>query len=281
MKSTTCEQDSQKIPSVSDFIEERRWVKNVTAKTLQWYHQAFKQFDGALASKQTINQRIVALRERGIAAISVNSWLTGINAYLRWRGDNYKIPKLQTEKKILRTFTPEDVQRLLNHKTRSKSQSRIQHLAILLLDTGLRIAEALALRASDVDLDNHLIRVQGKGRKERLVPFSIGGRKVLYKLCRNGGYLFPTPQGTLSIRNAERDLTKLCVRAVIKGVRCSPHTLRHSFAVHYLRNGGNLEYLRRILGHSSILVTQRYLQSIQPTDLQQIHNSLSPLGGGR
>ena len=89
---------------------------------------------------------------------------------------------------------------------------------------------------------------------------------------------FPTPGGTLGVRNAQRDLTKLCARASITGVRCSPHTHRHSFAVTYLRNGGNLEYLRRILGHSSILVTQRYLQSIQPTDLQKVHSSLSPLG---
>jgi site-specific recombinase XerD len=74
-------------------------------------------------------------------------------------------------------------------------------------------------------------------------------------------------------------LKGICIRAGIKGVRCSPHTLRHSFAVHYLRAGGNLEYLRRILGHSNIPVTQRYLQSIQPTDTQKIHNELSPLGG--
>jgi integrase/recombinase XerD len=59
----------------------------------------------------------------------------------------------------------------------------------------LRIAEAMALRATDVDLDNFLTTVKGKGRKERLVPFSTGGRKVLFKLCRSGGYLFPTRGG--------------------------------------------------------------------------------------
>ena len=106
----------------------------------------------------------------------------------------------------------------------------------------------------------------------------LAGKKTLYQLTRNGGYLFATHGGTLSIRNAQRDLTKLCERAGIKGVRCSAHTHRHSFAVMYLKAGGKLEYLRRILGHSSILVTQKHLQSIQPTDLQKIHNDISPLG---
>jgi hypothetical protein len=58
-------------------------------------------------------------------------------------------------------------------------------------------------------LDNLLIRVPGKGRKEPLIPFSLAGRKTLYQLIRAGGYLFPTKTGTLSIRNAQRDLTQL------------------------------------------------------------------------
>jgi integrase/recombinase XerD len=236
-----------------------------------------------LDSREAINQRIVVLRQRGISPVSINTWLRCINAYLKWLGEPTKIPKLTEERKILKTPTSEDVKRPLTQKTKSKktkskSQARIQSLAILLLDTGLRIAEALALRSADVDLDNFLIRVLGKGRKERLIPFSLAGRKVLYRLCKQPGYLFPTPGGTLSTRNAQRDIRKLCARAGVTGVRRSPHTLRHSFAVHYLRASGNLEYLRRILGDSNILITQRYLQSIQPTDLQKIHNNLSPLG---
>jgi integrase len=128
--------------------------------------------------------------------------LRRVNAYLKWTGSDLKIPRLR-EEKILKTLTSEDVKRLLSHKTKSKSQSRASSLAILLLDTGLRIAEALSLRSSDVDLDNFHIKVQGKGRKERLIPFFIAGRRVLYHLTRGkAGYLFPTPGGTLSTRDA-------------------------------------------------------------------------------
>jgi hypothetical protein len=137
MKSTTYEQPTSKIPPV--FIEERRYLKNVTTKTIAWYEQTFKQFDGALDSKESINARIVALRQKGIAAISINSRLTCINAFLRWRGDTYKIPKLQTEKKVLKTFSQEDVRKLQQYRARSKSQKRA--LSLLLLDSGLRIAK--------------------------------------------------------------------------------------------------------------------------------------------
>lgn len=196
------------------------------------------------------------------------------------------MPRLQEEQKILATFSQDQITKLLAYHPKSKALRRAQVLAALLLDTGLRIAEALALHRSDVDLDNLLIDVKlGKGRKQRKVPMSLELRRRLYLYFRSadGVYVFSTRLGVpLSIRNAQRDLTKLCRKAGITGVRPSPHTLRHSMACHYLKSGGNLEYLRRILGHSSILITQRYLQSIQPEDLQARHISpLDPKGGRR
>jgi site-specific recombinase XerD len=67
------------------------------------------------------------------------------------------------------------------------------------------------------------------------------------------------------------------VKLSITGVRFSPHTLRHTFAVQYLRAGGNLFYLSKILGHSSVTTTQKYLQSVGVDDLKMVHDRLSPL----
>ncbi len=69
----------------------------------------------------------------------------------------------------------------------------------------------------------------------------------------------------------------MCDRLGITGVRCSFHTLRHSMAVNYLRAGGNLYYLQRILGHSSITTTERYLRSLGIEDLKKVHDGLSLL----
>ena len=92
------------------------------------------------------------------------------------------------------------------------------------------------------------------------------------------GFVFATNQKTpVSLRNIERDMKAVGKRVGITGVRFSPHTLRHSFAVNYLRRGGNLAYLQRILGHSSISVTERYLRSIGIEDLKDVHSGLSLL----
>ena len=79
----------------------------------------------------------------------------------------------------------------------------------------------------------------------------------------------------MTLRNTQRDFKELCRQLEIKGGRCSPHTLRHSFAVGYLWAGGNLFYVSRILGHTSVKTSERYLQTIGIDDLKGVHNALS------
>ncbi len=157
-------------------------------------------------------------------------------------------------------------------------------ICLAALDTGLRINELLSLRRQNVDIDNLVLRVNGKGNKERLVPISFELRKTLYRyLSKNQSpRLFATATGTaVTVRNAQRDFKSMCQRLGITNVRTSFHTLRHSFAVNYLRRGGNLFYLQRILGHSSITTTERYLRSLGIDDLKAVHNDLSMLSARR
>lgn len=120
------------------------------------------------------------------------------------------------------------------------------------------------------------------GRKERLVPISTEMRRGFYTyISRHLGpptYLFSTRTGNrVTVRNFQRDMEVYGKHLHITDVRFSPHTLRHTFACSYLKAGGNLEYLRRILGHSSLLITQRYLQSLGVDDLADVHNDFSPI----
>jgi site-specific recombinase XerD len=150
--------------------------------------------------------------------------------------------------------------------------------ALTALDTGMRIQELLNLRRQDVDFDNLVFRVNGKGNKQRLVPMSIELRKLLFRYLGQHQFdrVFCTNCGTSPTqRNLSRDFKSFCAKLAITGVRVSFHTLRHSFAVNYLRAGGNVIYLQRILGHASLEMTNRYTWSLGIEDLQKVHDRLS------
>lgn len=187
---------------------------------------------------------------------------------------------MKTEKKILATFNRSQVDAFLRFRPKNFSGFRLHALVALLLDTGLRIEEGLSLQRDQIDLENSLVKVKGKGEKHRIVPTSFELRKVLFRwLARHEfSLVFPTLQGRrLTQRNLLRDLKFLGKKLGITGVRVSFHTFRHTFAVNYLRAGGNLFYLSKILGHSSVTTTERYLQSLGVEDLRAVHDRLSLL----
>ena len=226
-------------------MQDRQYLKNVTPKTLAWYQTSFKAFDRALESEAAIKQRIVELRNRGVSAISVNSWLRCINAYLRWKGLDIKIPRLREEQKILATLNQNQVKRIVAMKPKGRNAVRAHTVALLILDGGYRISEVLGLLYEHCDFDNLVVKVRGKGNKHRLVPLSMEMRRVLYRYAARhsapGRLLFGTRNNTeVTVRNFQRDFKQVGAKAGITGVRFSPHTLRHTFAVSYLRAGGNL-----------------------------------------
>ena len=229
-------------------------------------------------------------RRSGLNPISINTALRCVRAYLHWpkeeghRSEIFKVQFLKEEQQILNTFSAEQVQAFLTYKPKGTNMTRAHMVVCLLLDTGIRISEALGLKRKDIDMENMTMRVEGKGGKHRLVPFSCELRKLLYRYFQKhtAGVVFATQSGgEMTVRNLERDFKVLGKKVGITGVRMSPHTCRHSFACEYPRRGGNLEFLRRILGHTSILTTQKYLRSLGVEDLQVVHNELSLLSAKR
>lgn len=256
----------------AEFIQERLYLKGISPKTVIGYQCALQAFAGATESKPAMMQRIMGLRERGISAISINSYLRPLKAYLRWMveeghlKDAPKVQFLKTELKVLATFTPDQIKRLLAFRPKRRNEVRAHTVALLILDGGYRISEVLGLLYEHCDFDNLVVKVRGKGNKHRVVPLSMEMRKVLYRYAikhsARGRLLFGTRYDTqVTVRNFHRDFALMGARVGITGVRFSPHTLRHTFAVQYLRAGGNLFYLSKILGHTSVTTTQKYLQS--------------------
>lgn len=261
------------------------YLKGVSPKTVEWYRHSFHAFDGALDGREAVIDRIASMRQRGVSAISINTYLRCINAYFRWlhteRGEPLlRIPRLKEEQKVISTLTPEQVSRIIQEKPRGTNETRAKMAAITALDTGMRIQELLNLRRTDTDLENLCFKVHGKGNKHRLVPMSIELRKLLFRYLSGHQFerVFVTHRGTSPTqRNLSRDFKLLCRRIGVANVRTSFHTLRHTFAVNYLRAGGNVLYLQRILGHASLEMTNRYCRSLGIDDLKAVHSGLSLL----
>jgi integrase/recombinase XerD len=276
------------------FLNERRYLKNVTPATIEWYETAFNAWqrgsgaDSPPLTKSALQQFVVSLRQRGVKPISCNTYIKALNTFCLWAhaeghvAERLELPRLKVEKRILQTLTDEQIQALLGVKPKRFDQFRLHALVCLVLDTGLRIEEALTLRRVDVDFDNLLVTVFGKGRKERRVPFSFELRKVQYRWdrkriaqCPRCELMFPSRQGTSwDQRNSLRGLQLLQEKLGLPTFGW--HRLRHTFATNYLRQGGDIVRLSMVLGHTQITTTQRYLHLLTE-DLSASHQKVSIL----
>jgi len=157
---------------------------------------------------------------------------------------------------------------------------------LILLDTGLRANELVGLTLNEVNLEDGIVKVYGKGAKERIVPIGARVQRAIWKyfqhhrpepanpLCNN---LFLTKNGEpITVNRLETIIEYHGKKAQVKGCRCSPHSLRHTFVISYLRDGGNVFSLQRILGHSTLDMVRNYIALTQ-SDLQAAHLPCSPV----
>ena len=277
------------------FLKERTYLKNVTPRTLVWYQVAFKCYrkslsagTPALPTKATLQQFVVHERDRGLRAVTCNTYIGAMNAFCVWLHqeghipERVKLPKLRVERRVLIVLNDTQMRMLIGYKPKTFRQARLHLAVLLIMDTGLRISEALYLRHADVDFDNLILKVLGKGQKERLVPFSPELRRRFYRFDK---------------LKAKKGIKSEFVFADFGGVRCEKrntstslyllqrklglpmfgwHRLRHTFATNYLRQGGDIVRLSMVLGHSQITTTQRYLHLLTE-DLSASHQKVSIL----
>jgi integrase/recombinase XerD len=244
--------------------------------------------DAPPVTKVSLHHFVITTRQRNVKPVSVNTHIKALNAFCRWlheeghHSQRLELPLLKLEKRVLPTLTDEQMSALLTTKPKGFVGCRLHALIAFVLDTGVRIDEALTVRARAVDYDNLLVTVFGKGRKERRIPFSIELRNVLFRWdrqraprCPRCELLFPTRNGTgWDQRNSLRGLHLLEDR--LRLPRFGWHRLRHTFATNYLRQGGDIVRLSMVLGHTQITSTQRYLHLLTE-DLSASHQNVSIL----
>jgi site-specific recombinase XerD len=261
-------------PRTEQFLQYGLYVRNWSPQTVTTYRLALRDLPASI-TKASLNAAVVAMRERGLTPGGVNLRARTINSFLSWLheeghiAERLKIKLLKNPPKPIQTLTDKEIQRLAAFRPKGRIQTRTWVLAMVLLDCGLRIGEALTLERENVDLDNLVLRVLGKGSKERLVPISLELRKHLFRFLRqtSGRYVFAAFSGTpLERHNVYMELRGLCRASGVTVLH--PHGFRHAYAVHATKNGLDVLRLSRILGHSSINTTQIYLRSIGFEHLQ-------------
>lgn len=180
--------------------------------------------------------------------------------------DSIRQPKLGT--RLPDYLTIEEVDKLLTIHVNDGFSARNKAILELMYATGLRISEVVSLEFKNIDIEDCIVRVMGKGSKERIVPINdtaIDALNVYIKEYRPGmlignahNYIFVNNHGKMMTRQGVFKMIKAECEKKRLDKNISPHTLRHTFATHLLENGADLRIIQELLGHSDISTTQIY-----------------------
>ena len=189
------------------------------------------------------------------------------------------LPQSLTEEEVEALLAAPVVSDPLGHRDRAMLE--------LLYATGVRVSELINLKLSQANLNQSVLRIIGKGDRERLIPLGdeaqdwlkefIEGPRVEILLERQTEYLFPTRRGDRMTRQAFWHIIKRYGKKAGIGKKLSPHTVRHAFATHLLNNGADLRVVQLLLGHSDVSTTQIYTH-VARERMKELHSRHHPRG---
>jgi integrase/recombinase XerD len=253
-----------------------------------------KQF---LASLTTLSAKSLLGHHAALSAL----WRWAVSEQIVERNIVRDIPQPVPEERVINPFTEADVksilgavdksapyvrrgQRICQHTIATASRNRA--IIYLLVDTGIRAEELVNLRICDIDLKARHLKVMGKGNKERMIPFAAQTGQVIWRYLATrkdepiSATLFPSSRSgrPLPSRELYHIIARIGDRAGV--LNTFPHRFRHTFAITYLRNHGDIYTLQQILGHSTLDMVRRYLKIAQ-TDIEAAHRQASPVANWR
>jgi site-specific recombinase XerD len=277
-------------------------------KTISWVVSSVGYFADFLGPKQQdisiikgndLRRFIIALQEKPkfsnhpynkpqaakLTAQSIDTYCRGIRAFFAFlKREGFistnaiaKVTLPKTPEVVIPTFSEQEIAKLLAQPNLKTNEGYRDYCILLtLIDTAVRLSGLANLRADDIDYEQNLFRVMGKGQKERFVPF---GRRVAKALMRYQMKCRPEPMGTDSfwLRRDGRPLLPKRIEKLISAYgkkaglkRCYAHKLRHTSSVMYLRNGGDVFSLQKKLGHRSLVMTRHYA-NLADSDVRAQH----------
>jgi integrase/recombinase XerC len=269
---------------IFDFIAHLRNERGVSRHTERSYLSDLEQFADFIGKKtldevdhKTLREFMAHLMKLKIKKASMARKLSAIRSYYKYlnregvlSGNPARLVSTpRREKRLPAVLTADDAQRLMEAPCEKKHEypgtlQRDRAVLETLYSTGIRANELIGMNRDDISVGDGLVRIRGKGRKERIVP--IGHRALdaikEYLAGKTGNFddlaVFTGPSGKrLTARTVQRILENYRKKLGL-AQKASPHTLRHSFATHLLESGADLRAIQELLGHASLSTTQRY-----------------------
>lgn len=279
----------------ADFLQWLSAERRLSPHTVEAYERDLDQFEGFLddrsragawgwrdVDRRSVRAWLGELDRLGRAESTIARKLSSLRVFFRFlrrserrrtnparlvraRSTGRSLPAFLTRKQVDDLFAPDDAEGTPEEGERAIRRARDRALVEILYSSGLRLAEVHGLDIGDIDHERGLVKVLGKGRKERIVPV---GRAALRAIVRylemtdrsaeSSGALFESRPGErLSRRQIQRIVARR-LAAAADGETLSPHALRHSFATHLLDEGADLMAVKELLGHASLSTTRIY-----------------------
>lgn len=289
------------------WIEHLDWERNLSPATLRAYHRETRAVIDFLTTELACNgprdvtalavrTYLAHLHSRGLSPSSIARALAALRTYFRFlvaegvieSSPADAVPHPHEVKRVPEIADRYAIEELLEGFPDTAAGCRDRAAIELLYAAGLRVSELVALDLADVDLGQRIVRVRGKGRKERLVPFGRPAARAIQRyLPRRAAWrrgstdedepLFVNQRGgRLSDRSVRRQLDRAVHRSAALN-HLHPHALRHAFATHLLEAGMDLRAIQELLGHSSLATTQVYTK-VDLAHLMAVHKKSHPKG---
>lgn len=290
--------------TINDFLDYITLEKGLTNNTKDSYSYDLECFENYFGNQkinnikeQDLTQYLKYLsKEKKLSSRSIERHLTTLRGFYKYLKKmnvvdtdiTINIDNLKLEKHLPTTLEPDEIDKLLDIKLDTPFNIRTKAMLEIMYSSGLRVSELVSLTINDIDMYNNTIIVNGKGRKERIVPIGEIAKEALsnYLSCRNSlikkkngnpNELFLNNHGLPITRNGFNFLLNNILEE--KGIKkkVSPHTIRHSFATHMLDNGADLRTIQELLGHSDIVTTRIYTH-ISKKQIQENYNKFEKRG---
>ena len=299
------ERNDQLSLEINDYLAYLKDIKRYSEFTVENYERDLKSFkkylddDGELSyltiDKYQIRDYIsLKLQNNSLKQRSLNRHLSALRGFYSFLVDNKKIEanpftlirSLKVEKKLPQVLSEGQIKELYNYKTSKDDllNYRNQLMIRLILDSGLRLSELINLKLSNINIEENMLFVRGKGNKDRFTFYTKETKEMLIHylenirnklINENTEIVFLSKLGLpINKRTFEKMLLKIKLRD--SSISLHPHLLRHTFATRLLEEGADLKMAQELLGHESLSTTQIYT-NISDTKLQNIYINAHPL----